>query len=42
MPKAYKKNEPDSHSGSGLRLKQVLSLVWKACKDKNKKILITV
>ncbi|WP_265022795.1 hypothetical protein [Wolbachia endosymbiont (group B) of Ischnura elegans] len=31
------KNDPDSHSGSGLRLKQVLSLVWKACKDKNKK-----
>ncbi|WP_341813659.1 hypothetical protein [Wolbachia endosymbiont (group B) of Germaria angustata] len=31
------KNDPNSHSGSGLRLKQVLSLVWKACKDKNKK-----
>lgn len=31
------KNDPDSHSGSGLSLKQVLSLVWKACKDKNKK-----
>ncbi|UXX41055.1 MULTISPECIES: hypothetical protein [unclassified Wolbachia] len=31
------KNNPDTHSGSGLTLKQVLNLVWKACKDENKK-----
>ncbi|MDR2831515.1 MAG: hypothetical protein LBV62_01175 [Rickettsiales bacterium] len=31
------KNNPDTHSGSGLTLKQVLSLVWKASNDKNKK-----
>ncbi|AAW70880.1 hypothetical protein EJB10_03715 [Wolbachia endosymbiont of Brugia malayi] len=30
-------NNPDIHSGSGLTLKQVLNLVWKACNDKGKK-----
>ncbi|RDD35463.1 hypothetical protein Wcon_00366 [Wolbachia endosymbiont of Cylisticus convexus] len=30
------KNHHDTHSGSELTLKQVLSLVWKACNDKNK------
>ncbi|MDX5462107.1 MAG: hypothetical protein O7157_00845 [Wolbachia endosymbiont of Tetragnatha montana] len=27
------KNNPDTHSGSGLTLKQVLNLAWKACND---------
>lgn len=31
------KNNPDTHSGSRLKLKQVLNLVWKACNDENKK-----
>ncbi|MDE5057421.1 hypothetical protein OZD61_01180 [Wolbachia endosymbiont of Drosophila bocki] len=30
------KNNPDTHSGSGLTLKQVLNLVWKACNDQTR------
>ncbi|WP_174515756.1 hypothetical protein [Wolbachia endosymbiont of Cardiocondyla obscurior] len=30
------KNNPGTHSGSGLTLKQVLNLVWKACNDQTR------
>ncbi|WP_386086796.1 hypothetical protein [Wolbachia endosymbiont (group A) of Norellia spinipes] len=30
------KNNPDTHSGSGLTLKQVLNLAWKACNDQTR------